>query len=38
MADENGTTPLNAALSNPREDIAELDRLEKKLFALRYST
>ena len=37
MDSEKSKTTLNAALSNPRQDIAELDALEKKIFALRYS-
>ena len=30
MDSEKSKTTLNAALSNPRQDIAELDALEKK--------
>ncbi|MBF0911276.1 MAG: carboxypeptidase M32 [Atopobiaceae bacterium] len=37
MESANKTTELNAALSNPRDDIAKLDELEKKLFALKYA-
>ncbi|MGI6229986.1 MAG: carboxypeptidase M32 [Tractidigestivibacter sp.] len=31
------TGNINAALSNPREDMAKLDELERKLFSLRYA-
>ena len=37
MADNPVTADLNAALPNPRADIAQFDALEKKLFALRYA-
>ena len=37
MADPDNTVQLNAALSNPKEDIAYLDRLEERLFAFRYA-
>ncbi len=37
MDSANNTVELNAALSNPRDDIAKLDELEKKLFALNYA-
>ena len=37
MADSESTVQLNAALSNPKADIAYLDRLEERLFAFRYA-
>ena len=37
MADNPATADLNAAVANPRADIAAFDELEKKLFALRYA-
>ena len=37
MDSAHNTVELNAALSNPRDDIAKLDELEKKLFALNYA-
>ena len=37
MAESDNTVQLNAALSNPKADIAYLDRLEERLFALRYA-
>ena len=37
MADPDSTVQINAALSNPKADIAALDRLEERLFALRYA-
>lgn len=37
MADNPAIADLNAALPNPRADIAALDALERKLFALRYA-
>ena len=37
MAVNPATADLNAAVANPRADIAVLDALERKLFALRYA-
>ena len=37
MAETNETGQINAALSNPKADMAELDELERKLFSLRYA-
>lgn len=37
MAENPATADLNAAVANPRADIAALDTLENKLFALRYA-
>ena len=37
MDSAHNTVELNAALSNPRDDIAKLDELEKKLFAFNYA-
>ena len=37
MAVNPATADLNAAVANPRADIAALDALERKLFALRYA-
>ncbi|WP_321971933.1 carboxypeptidase M32 [Paratractidigestivibacter sp.] len=37
MSENPATADLNAAVANPRADIAALDALEKRLFALRYA-
>ena len=37
MPDAANTVRLNAALANPKEDIASLDALEQHLFAHRYA-
>jgi len=37
MTDTANTVQLNAALANPRADIASLDDLEQRLFAYRYA-
>jgi len=37
MTDTANTVQLNAALANPRADIASLDDLERRLFAYRYA-
>ncbi len=37
MAANPATADLNAAVANPRADIASLDALERKLFSLRYA-
>ena len=33
----NAPSAINAALSNPKQDMADLDRLESRRFALRYA-
>lgn len=37
MAEQSYRETLNAALPNPREDVASLDELERTLFAYRYA-
>ena len=37
MAVNPAIADLNAAVANPRADIAALDALERKLFAIRYA-
>ena len=34
---DNAPSAMNAALSNPKQDMADLDRLERRRFALRYA-